>query len=123
MEPGQRHKERLTEAEIRKRVDSVMDDARSYPDFAHLFNALMLANSNMETKAFAQWYTEATGMHMGDVAVGNIRRGLVTPTYQFIADILDHNLLSFDRERIRPATQDHPAGNHRIALFAAAGLM
>ncbi len=122
MARGPRHKEGLTEEEIRERVNRVMDDWRSYPDFAHLFDALMRANDNLENKEFARLFAEATGRDMLNT-IDRVRKGISPPTYPFVASILAHNVLSLESERIRPADQGRPPGDHRIALFAAAGFI
>ncbi|MBI1314931.1 hypothetical protein GC176_26865 [bacterium] len=46
-----------------------------------------------------------------------LRHGSFRPPYQFVADIANHALFSLDRERLQPG------GDHRIALFTAAGLI
>ena len=45
------------------------------------------------------------------------------PTYQFVTNLLDHDLLHLDPDLSKPARADSPAGPHRTGLFAAAGLI
>jgi hypothetical protein len=93
-----------------------MDDWRSYPDFAHLFDALLDAN-DISAPAFAQQCSQVTSAPIRGSEVNRLRNGAIRPPYPFVADIADHALLSLDPERIRPG------GDHRFALFAAAGLI
>jgi hypothetical protein len=116
MARGQRRKENLSEEQLRERVSQVMDLWRSYPDFAHLFDALMDANG-LTTTVFAQRYSQKTGEPSSPTRVQDIRHGDLQPTYAFVSGIADHALLSLDPERVRPG------GDHRIALFASAGLI
>lgn len=99
-----------------------MADWRSHPDFAHLFDALLNANG-VDNVSCASHCAQATGSDISDQTIRQIRQGFRQPTYQFVADLADHALLSLDPERVRPARDGTPAGDHRIALFAAAGLI
>ncbi len=99
-----------------------MDAWRSYPDFAHFFDALLKAN-DVSVNAFAHQYSQGTGNEILQNALYRIRDGRNQPTYNFVADIADHGLLSLDHERLRPATETLPAGDYRVALFASAGLI
>jgi len=109
----------LNKEEIRERVDRVMDAWQSYPDFAHFFSDLLDA-SGTTVRTFAQQYTEATGSRIN---VSFLRIGQLRPSYQFVSEIANHALLSLSPERFQPADEFHPAGDQRIALFAAAGLI
>jgi hypothetical protein len=93
-----------------------MEDWRSYPDFAHLFAALIEAN-NISEMAFAQQYSQRTGIDLSEAVVNRIRHGAIRPSYLFVTAIADRALLSLDPEQMRPG------GVHRIAFFAAAGLI
>jgi hypothetical protein len=108
--------EGLSIQETREGVNQVMEDWRSYPDFAHLFAALMQAN-DIPDQAFAQQYSQVTRPHLSESEVNRIRHGAIRPSYRLVANIADYALLSLDPERMRPG------GDHRIALFAAAGLI
>jgi ribosomal protein L12E/L44/L45/RPP1/RPP2 len=109
----------LTKEEIRERVDEIMDAWQSYPDFASFFSDLLDATGTT-VRAFAQQYTEATGRRTN---VSFLRIGQLRPSYQFVSDIANHALLSLTPERLRPADEDHSAGDHRTALFTVAGLI
>jgi hypothetical protein len=106
----------FSQQELRERVDQVMDAWQSYPDFAHLFDALLDAN-NISAPAFAQQYSQITSAHLRGSELNRSRRGQVRASYPLVASIADHAMLSFNPERMRPG------GDHRIALFAAAGLI
>jgi hypothetical protein len=123
MPSGQRRREGLTSDEIKSRVQAVMNKWQSYHTFADLFDALLIANDNMETKRFARLYTERTGNMLGATSALEYRHGTRLPTYHVIADIINYNLLSLNPSTILPRTQSQPAGCHRVALFTAAGLI
>lgn len=111
-----RSKENLSPEQIRQRVNRIMDDWRSYSDFAQFFAALLAAN-NLTDRRFAQQYFDATGTYISASKVVQIRQGRFPPPYQLVAEIADHGLLSLDPDRTRPG------GHHRIALFSTAGLI
>jgi transcriptional regulator with XRE-family HTH domain len=113
---ARRRLEGLSIQQTRERVNRVMEDWRSYPDFAHLFAALMQVN-DISDLAFAQQYSQATHPHLSESEVNRIRHGAIHPSYRFVAHIADHALLSLDPDRMRPGNA------HRLALFAAAGLI
>lgn len=102
--------------EVRERVNGVMDAWQSYPDFAHLFDALLTA-SDISERAIAKQFSQVTSSDTSAAKVNGIRRGAIRPSYQFVSGIADHALLSLDPQRLRPG------GDQRIALFAAAGLI
>lgn len=107
----------LSPQDIRERVNGVMDASQSYLDFAHLFSALLTAN-DISHQSFAQSYSQATGQRLSTSLVGDISHGERQPTYAFASRIADHSLLlSLNSEKMRPG------GQHRMALFSAAGLI
>ena len=108
--------------EIRNRVDGVVGSWRSYPDFAEFFKRLLQAN-NISEKTFAKQYSETVGNKLSTTKVFGISSGTNEPSYQFVVDIADHALLSLDPNRLLPANADQAAGDQRIALFTAAGLI
>jgi hypothetical protein len=117
-----RKKEHLTAEQIRERVDRIMDDWRSFPDFAHLFDAVLSANGISE-RAFAEQFSRATGSATSETKIHDIRHGNTRPPYQLIAGIVDHALLSLDPKRLAPAAGGQRSGDHRAALFGAANLI
>lgn len=95
---------------------------QSYADFAHLFDALLKANG-ITDRAFASQYAHATGTTVSSSAITETRQGLQRPSYQFIADLADHALLSLAPEHVHSPETGASRGNWRVALFAAAGLI
>lgn len=114
--------ETLSPEEIRERVDQVMSRWQTYPDFAHLFDALLRANGVSE-REITQDYIRATGERISTSLVDSLQRGAHHPSYAFVSNIANHALLNLDSERLRPATGSIPAGDYRLALFTAAGLI
>ncbi len=99
-----------------------MANWRSQPDFAHLFDVLLKANG-FSDETFVSHYVQATNSDISRTTTKELRKGFRQPTYQFVADLADHALLLLDPERLRPGRAGSPAGDQRIALFAAAGLI
>ncbi|HVX13348.1 MAG TPA: hypothetical protein VHC22_19340 [Pirellulales bacterium] len=99
-----------------------MDDWRSYPDFAHLFESLLQANQIGDTAYKAQ-FEKTTGQHIAVKTIRNTRLGFQQPSYQFVSDLADHALLSLDPNRVQRPEGGSPSGDHRVALFTAAGLI
>jgi hypothetical protein len=95
---------------------------QSYPDFAHLFDALLQANG-ISAETFARQYTEATGKYSSSVRVFNIQSCHSQPVYEFVEDIADHGLLSLDPNRLGAASDTRSAGDYRLALFTTAGFI
>ena len=120
-------KNSLAEEEIQKRLSQVMDNWQSYPDFANLFDALLTANRDMLSTELGQRYSAAIGSEETSSAlvetIQDVRSGRRHPTYRLIEDLLRYNLLGLDPKRIQLGSPDRPTGDHRIALFAAAGLI
>lgn len=118
-----RRREEISPEQRQERVDEVMSRWQTYPDFAHLFDALLKANG-FTAGTFAGRYTEATGKHVPISTVEKLRAGLFgQPTYKFIENIADHALLSPDPSRFRKATDSSTPGECRPPWFAAAGLI
>jgi hypothetical protein len=99
-----------------------MSHWQTYADFAHLFDALLRANG-IGPVLFATQYKQTTGAYISHTKAERIQTGFIQPPYQFISDIADHALLSLDPNRVGPASDAIPPGDHRVALFAAAGLI
>jgi hypothetical protein len=117
-----RREDHFSAEQIRQRVNRVMDAWRSHPDFAHLFDALLRANGVSE-REFTENYIRATGERISTSLVDSVQRGATHPSYEFVSNIANHGLLSLDSERLRPAAGSVPAGDQRLALFTAAGLI
>ncbi len=115
-------KERPPPEQLRPQVDEIMANWRSHPDFAHLFDSLLKVNG-VSNVTFVSEYVQATGSDISETTIFKIRQGIQQPTYRFVADLADHALLSLDPERVTPARDGVTAGDQRIALFAAAGLI
>jgi hypothetical protein len=111
-----RSKREFNQQEIRERVNRVMDSWQSYHSFAHLLTSLIEANRLTNTE-FARRFTQESGMALTCAQVHHLRHGRSKPPYRFIEAITDHAVLSFAQAHMRPRK------DHRIALFAAAGLI
>jgi hypothetical protein len=95
---------------------------QSYPDFAHLFDALLQANG-ISVNKFADIYRQATGKYSTTARMESIQEGRTQPSYELVTDIADHALLSLDPTRLRPVGESGRGIDYRIALFSAAGLI
>ena len=112
----------LSPEQVRQKVDQIMDHWRSYHSFAPLLDALMDANG-LGNPTLARQLTRQMGRTLSKSSVRQFRCGEREPSYSFIEDLLATNVLKLDSHRIRPAVGEQPAGNHRLALFSAAGLI
>jgi hypothetical protein len=115
-------RESLSPDQKQERVDSVMSGWRSYPDFAHLFDALLQANQ-MTDSEFRSQFEKTTGHHISEKTIRNVRSGFQQPSYQFVSDLADHALLSLDPQRVQRPQEGLPPADLRVALFATAGLI
>jgi transcriptional regulator with XRE-family HTH domain len=52
-----------------------------------------------------------------------LRLGFQQPSHQFVSDLADYAILSLDPNRVQRQPGDSPSGDHRVALFTAAGLI
>lgn len=95
---------------------------QTYPDFAHLFDSLLQANQISDNQ-FRSQYEKTTGHRILEKTIRYVRSGFQQPSYQFVSDLADHALLSLDPHRVQRPQAGSPPGGHRVALFAAAGLI
>ena len=112
--------------QIHDAVNGVMskwNDQKKYETFGQFFNDLLKANDNMSARELALALTKKLPRKYGHSTPQNLRDGTAQPTYQFIIDLLDTNVLNLDPHRIQPARDGRPAGDQRIALFTKAELI
>ena len=111
----------LSPEQVRQQVDQIMDRWQSYASFAALLNALMDANglgaSNLGKNLAGK------GLNTHHVNIRQYRHGKVDPPYNFLQTLLETNVLNLDPRRIQPANGEQSAGDQRVALFTAAGLI
>ncbi len=99
-----------------------MDRWQSYPSFGALLDDLMRANW-LGNSELARLFTAQARRSPSQTTMSDYRRAELDPSYEFIDDLLATNALHLDPGRIRAADGERPAGDQRIALFAAAGLI
>jgi transcriptional regulator with XRE-family HTH domain len=99
-----------------------MANAAAFPDFAGLFDGLLVA-ADLSAPALARRWHEATGRATSADRIDACRRGVRRPTYEFVSDLLEYNLLGFEQDRITPGDGDRPPGPDRVAMFESAGLI
>jgi len=108
--------------QIRQQVDQVMDRWQSYPSFGALLDDLMRANG-LGYRELAQVLNTHGRRSPAESTISQYRSADLEPSYAFIEDLLATNALHLDPNRIQAADGERPAGDQRIALFAAAGLI
>ncbi|HTU22708.1 MAG TPA: hypothetical protein VMG10_32005 [Gemmataceae bacterium] len=112
----------LSPEQIRQQVDQIMDRWQSYPSFASLLSDLMKANGLSDNQLSLLIY-QGTNHVISKPAIRKYRSGETDPAYTFIEDFLTTNALHLDPKRLHRADSDRLAGDQRIAIFTAAGLI
>src|SRR5579871_6577899 len=108
--------------DVRHRVDKIMETWQSFASFAELLDAQMWANV-MSNAELARRLSAHSGRSISWGTVRTYRKGERPPPYSFIEALVESNALQLDPERIHPAEAGRTAGDQRIAMFAAAGLI
>src|SRR5579864_3092634 len=116
-----------SDQQIQERVNRVMDNWQSYPTFASLMDALLKANHNMFTTELAERYLEAIGPVPKPSTLmktlQEVRGGRWAPTYSVVENLVRHNLLNLDPQKLHSDSGHAAAGPHRIAMFSSAGFI
>jgi hypothetical protein len=95
---------------------------QSYATFHELLDALVDANGLTYSRLAEELETKGGGS-IPERTLRSCRRGDMEPTYAVVEGLVTTNVLNLDPDKLRSKGDASLTGEHRLALFTAAGLI